>query len=166
MTEAANAALREGQPLADIELRLDDGSVLRTAELRGRRWVLYVYPRDDTPGCTTEAVDFTGLLPQFHALGIEVVGISPDSADSHRCFREKHGLAVKLASDPDMRAIRALGAFGVRRLYGRDVKGVIRSTVLVDERGIVRRVWSNVRAAGHAAQVLEEARRIFGGGGS
>ncbi|GBD41478.1 Putative peroxiredoxin bcp [bacterium HR39] len=89
MSGAQETALREGEPLPQIELRLDDGTVLRTDDLRGRRWVLYVYPKDDTPGCTTEAVEFTRLLPEFHALGLEVVGISPDSADSHCRFREK-----------------------------------------------------------------------------
>lgn len=161
MSGAEETDLREGEPLPPLELRLDDGTVLRNADLRGRRWVLYVYPRDDTPGCTTEATDFTRLLSEFRALGIEVVGISPDSVDSHRRFREKHGLAVKLAADPEARVIRALGAYGRRTLYGREVEGVIRSTVLVDGNGIVRRIWSNVRAKGHAARVLEEARRLF-----
>ncbi len=125
-------------------------------ELRGRWVVLYFYPRDNTPGCTTEAKEFTELLPDFEKLGAVVIGVSKDSVESHRKFREKHGLRIILLSDPEAKVIKAYGAWG-KKFRG---EGTIRSTFIIDPEGNI--VWEkrNVRARGHAAKVLEVLREL------
>ncbi|ASJ09334.1 peroxiredoxin [Thermococcus siculi] len=132
--------------------------------LEGKWTVLYVYPKDNTPGCTTEAKEFTELLPEFEKLGFQVIGVSKDSVKSHQRFKEKHGLKVKLLSDPNAELIKALGAWGKKKRYGKEYEGVIRSTFIFNPEGGI--VWKklNVRAKGHAAKVLEEARKLVGAG--
>ncbi len=132
----------------------------------GGKWtVLYVYPKDNTPGCTTEAKEFTELLPEFEKLGFQVIGVSKDSVKSHARFKEKHGLKVKLLSDPGAELIKALGAWGgKKKRYGREYEGVMRSTFIFNPEGEL--VWKkiNVRAkGGHAAKVLEEAKKLVEG---
>ncbi len=128
----------------------------------GKWTVLYFYPKDNTPGCTTEAKEFTELLPEFEKLGVQVIGVSRDSPKSHRRFKEKHGLKVKLISDPNAELHKALGAWGKKKSYGREYEGVIRSTFILDPKGEI--VWKkiNVRAKGHAAKVLEEVKKLIG----
>ena len=122
--------------------------------------VLYFYPRDMTPGCTTEGGDFRDLAPDFRRAGATILGVSTDSLESHRRFREKLGLPFELASDPE----HALGAqFGVwqrKNLYGKRSMGIVRSTFLIDARGVLRREWRKVRVAGHADDVLAAAREL------
>jgi thioredoxin-dependent peroxiredoxin len=144
--------------LPDFDLQLGGGGRLRRDDLRGRRTVLYFYPKDDTPGCTIEGREFTALLDDFHAAGIEVYGVSPDSAKSHDRFAAKCDLGVQLISDPDHVLIGALGLWVDKSMYGRTYSGVERSTFLVDDRGEVEREWRAVKAGGHAAAVLEAAR--------
>ena len=134
----------------DVEICLED--------LRGKWVVLYFYPRDNTPGCTVEATEFTQLLSEFEKLGAVVVGISKDTVESHKKFREKHGLRVILLSDPEARVIKAYGAWG-KKFRG---EGTIRSTFIIDPEGNI--VWEkkNVRARGHAAKVLEVLRSLVG----
>ncbi|WP_258084289.1 peroxiredoxin [Thermococcus thermotolerans] len=135
---------------------------LRDAVL-GKWTVLYVYPKDNTPGCTTEAKEFTELLPEFEELGFQVIGVSRDSVKSHIKFKEKHGLRIKLLSDPGAELIKALGAWGKKKRYGKEYEGVVRSTFIFNPNGEI--VWqkTNVRAKGHAAKVLEEAKKLVSG---
>jgi peroxiredoxin Q/BCP len=135
------------------------GRSVSLADFRGRDVVLYFYPADDTPGCTKEACGFRDAWDDLAALGVAVVGISPDGAESHRQFAAKHRLPFTLLSDPDRTVMRAYGAYGEKTMYGRKVTGVIRSTVWVGPDGRVRRHWARVAsAAGHPGKVLEALR--------
>jgi len=145
----------------DIKVLTEDGKETPLREVIGGKWtVLYVYPKDNTPGCTREAVEFTELIDEFEKLGVQVVGVSKDSVKSHLRFKEKHGLKVRLLSDPETQLIRALGAWGTKKSYGREYEGVIRSTFIFDPEGNI--VWKklNVRAKGHAARVLEVVKEL------
>ena len=132
-----------------------DEKKVSLASLSGRWVVLYFYPKDDTPGCTTEACEFTDGLSAFEGLDAVVLGCSPDTPASHRKFIAKHGLKVRLLSDPEHSVMAAYGAWGEKSMYGKKVTGVIRSTVLIDPQGRVVHLWPNVKAAGHAEKVRE-----------
>ena len=121
--------------------------------LKGKWVVVYFYPRDDTPGCTTQACEFTRAAKAFEGLGAEVFGVSPDTPASHAKFREKHKLQVTLLADPGKTVLADYGAWGVKKLYGREVTGVIRSTVIIDPAGKVAHHWKSVKAQGHAEHV-------------
>ena len=133
----------------------DDGRTHSPEDFRGVWLVLYFYPRDNTSGCTLEATQFTENLEEFQRHGATVVGISPDSTDSHRRFRERHGLKVLLLSDPEKRVLEAYGVWKLKRMYGREYYGVERSTFLIDPEGTIRRVWRKVKVRGHVEEVLE-----------
>jgi peroxiredoxin Q/BCP len=148
------AELIAGDKAPAFSLPDQDGAAVSLSDYAGRRVVVYFYPADDTPGCTKEACQFNDLLADFAALGVDVVGISPDGDESHRRFRTKYGLAVRLASDPGHLVMKRYGAWGEKTLYGRVSTGVIRSTFLVDAEGRVERIWRHVKADGHAAKVL------------
>jgi peroxiredoxin Q/BCP len=120
----------------------------------GQWLVLYFYPKDNTSGCTLEAVDFSSHLEKFHSLGAEVIGVSPDSPESHSRFRGKHQLKLRLLSDPEHAVIAAYGAWGKKRLYGKEYEGVIRSTFLLDPKGKLRVAWPSVKVSGHVEEVL------------
>lgn len=136
-----------------------DGHQVSLADFRGRDVVLYFYPADDTPGCTKEACGFRDAWDDLAARGVAVLGVSPDSAASHRAFATKYRLPFTLLSDPDHTVMGAYGAYGEKTLYGRKVTGVIRSTVWVGPDGRVRRHWPRVAsAAAHPAKVLEAIR--------
>ena len=139
----------------------DDRSV-RLADFRGRWVVLYFYPKDDTPGCTTEACEFTDGIKKFDKLGATVLGVSPDSPESHRKFISKHGLGLTLLSDPGHRVMEKYGAWGVKKMYGRESMGVIRSTFLIDPKGRLAHIWPRVKAAGHAEKVREKLAELSG----
>lgn len=128
----------------------------------GKWTVLYFYPKDNTPGCTAEAKEFSELIEEFKKLGVQVIGVSRDSTESHGKFKEKHGLKIKLLSDPNAELHRALGAWGRKRLYGKEYEGTIRSTFILNPEGEI--VWKkiNVRAKGHAAKVLEAVKGLIG----
>ena len=142
--------------LPEFDLATSGGGRLSSADLRGRRTVLYFYPKDDTPGCTAEACQFNDNLAAFERAQVPVLGISPDKADSHQKFRAKYGLRFGLLSDPDHKVMERYGAWGEKTMYGRTTTGVLRSTFLVDEKGKIARSWYNVKADGHAAKVLTE----------
>ena len=147
----------------DVRVFDEDGKEVTLRDVVKGKWtVLYVYPKDNTPGCTTEAKEFTELLPEFERLGFRVIGVSKDLVKSHQRFKEKHGLKVRLLSDPNAELIKALGAWGKKKRYGKEYEGVIRSTFILNPEGEI--VWKkiNVRAKGHAAKVLEEARKLVG----
>ncbi len=156
-----------GEMAPDFVLPDQDGREVALRDLRGRWVVLYFYPRDNTSGCTKEALDFTALLPEFEALGAVVLGISPDSPASHRRFIEKHGLALRLLSDESKAVLRAYGAWGVKKRYGKESEGVIRSTFLIAPDGRIAHRWRNVRVrvkrksgeVRHAEVVLEKLRQ-------
>lgn len=148
-------ALKIGDTAPDFDLPADGGERLRLADLRGRRVVVYFYPKDDTSGCTREAQDFTALARDFEQRGVAVIGISPDGPKSHDRFRAKYGLAVRLASDEDKAVAAAWGVWVEKSLYGRKYMGVERTTVLVDAEGKVAAIWPKVKVTGHAAAVLK-----------
>jgi len=151
-----------GRSAPAFSLPDQDGSSVDLAGLRGRWVVLYFYPRDDTPGCTVEACEFTAQLPDFRDLDAEVFGCSADSAASHTKFIDRHRLGITLLTDVGRKVMQAYGAYGKKMLYGKQVEGVIRSTVLIAPDGKVAHHWATVRAAGHAAQVLAKLAELSG----
>ena len=142
-----------GKKAPNFSLKKEDDSTVKLSDLKGQWAVLYFYPRDSTPGCTTEACEFTGGIKQFEKLNAVVLGCSPDSTESHRKFIAKYKLKVSLLSDPDRSMLQAYGAWGEKNLYGKTVVGVIRSTVIINPDGKVARHWPKVKAAGHAEEV-------------
>ena len=150
--------LQVGDRVKDFALEAGDGGRVELSALRGRKVVVYFYPRDDTPGCTREACGFRDQHPDFGAAGALVLGISGDGVASHRKFADKYELPFRLLSDPDHRVAEAFGAWGERSLYGRRFMGIIRSTFLLDEEGRVMRVWPKVQVDGHAQEVLAAIR--------
>jgi thioredoxin-dependent peroxiredoxin len=152
--------LDPGDPAPDFALPTDGGGVARLADFKGKAVVLYFYPKDDTSGCTAEAIAFSQLEPRFEAAGATVVGVSPDSAASHDKFKKKHGLAVALAADPERAAIEAYGVWKEKSMYGRKYFGVERSTFLIDRDGRVAKVWRKVKVPGHAEEVLAAAKAL------
>jgi len=151
--------LNEGDKAPDFDLPTDSGRV-SLAALKGKTVVLFFYPKDDTPGCTTESVGFSQARADFEAAGAVVVGVSKDTAAKHGKFRAKHGLTVELGSDADSDVIERYGAWVEKKLYGREYMGIDRSTFLIDGEGLIRRVWRKVKVPGHVQQVLEAAQAL------
>lgn len=149
----------EGDKAPDFDLPTDTGRV-SLAALKGRTVVLFFYPKDDTPGCTTESIGFSQAVGDFETAGAVVVGVSKDTAAKHGKFRAKHNLTVELGSDADSDVIERYGAWVQKKLYGREYMGIDRSTFLIDGGGVVRRVWRKVKVPGHVEQVLEAARAL------
>jgi peroxiredoxin Q/BCP len=149
-----------GDKAPDFELPTDSGGALALSRLEGKPVVLYFYPKDDTSGCTAEAKDFTQLAADFRKAGVEVVGVSPDSVESHRKFRKKHDLGIRLAADADKAVAMAYGVWVEKSMYGRKYMGVERSTFLIDKQGRIARSWRKVKVPGHAADVLAAAREL------
>ena len=152
--------LKVGSAPPAFSLPDQDGTVVKPAEYKGKWMVLYFYPNDDTPGCTTEACDFTNGLKDFEKLDAAVVGCSPNSLESHKKFIAKYKLKVRLLSDPEHKAMAAYGAWGEKVLYGKKTIGVIRSTVIVGPDGKVAYHWAKVKAAGHADAVREKLKEL------
>lgn len=152
--------VQDGDPAPDFELPTENGEKIKLARLKGELVVVYFYPKDDTSGCTSEAKDFSALAAQFGRAGVTVIGVSPDSVESHRKFQNKHDLKVRLAADEDKAAINAFGVWVEKSMYGRKYMGVERSTFLIDKKGRIARSWRKVRVPGHAAEVLEAAKEI------
>jgi thioredoxin-dependent peroxiredoxin len=148
--------LEPGDPAPPFTLPDQDGDPVDLASFRGRKVLVYFYPKDDTPGCTKEACQFNDALSGFAGAGVDVLGISADDAASHRRFRARYGLGFRLLTDEGNRVGARYGAHGEKMLYGRPTVGVIRSTFLVDEEGRIERAWYGVRADGHAGKVLAE----------
>ncbi|HJV21898.1 MAG TPA: peroxiredoxin [Holophagaceae bacterium] len=151
-----------GTPLPAFTLSDDQGTPVTAADLQGTWTVLYAYPKDSTPGCTTEACDFRDNFARLKKAGARVYGISRDSLKSHQNFIAKQDLPFRLLSDPDKQLLAPLGAFGKKIMYGKEVEGIIRSTVLVDPKGIIRAHWPKVSVKGHVEAVLEELARLKG----
>ncbi len=147
--------VKVGEKAPDFKLKDQNGQEVSLSDFKGKWVVLYFYPKDNTPGCTKEAEDFTRLIENFEKLGTVVVGISPDSVESHRRFAEKRNLKVRLLSDPDHRVIESYGAWKLKKRFGKEYYGVVRSTFLIDPDGNVAHIWQNVRVKGHAEAVLQ-----------
>ena len=154
MTEQKRLEIGDQAPA--FTLPNDSGETTSLADYQGKRVLVYFYPRANTPGCTTEACDFRDSLTQLNDLGIEVVGISPDTVDKLVAFREKNNLPFPLLADPDKNVLKEWGAFGEKKNYGKIVEGVIRSTFLVGTDGTIELALYNVRATGHVARVIRE----------
>jgi thioredoxin-dependent peroxiredoxin len=148
--------LSPGDVAPDFTLTSDTGEQVTLSELRGRDVVVYFYPAAMTPGCTTQACDFTDSLDSLRAAGYEVLGISPDMPEKLAAFRERDHLTITLLSDPDRAVLSRYGAYGEKRLYGKTVEGVIRSTFVVGADGLVRLAQYNVRASGHVAKLRKD----------
>ena len=152
--------LNDGDKAPDFELPTDSGGSLALSRLKGKPVVLYFYPKDDTSGCTAEAKDFSRLAPDFRKAGVEVVGVSPDSVESHAKFRSKYDLAIRLAADADKAVAMAWGVWVEKSMYGRKYMGVERSTFLIDKAGRIAKSWRKVKVPGHAAEVLAAAQAL------
>jgi len=150
----------EGETAPDFTLPADDGTAITLSGLRPSPVVLYFYPRDDTPGCTTEAKDFTALAPGFTEAGARVLGVSKDTITKHGKFRDKHDLGVTLLSDAESDVAEHYGVWVEKKMYGRASMGIQRATFLIDGTGVIRRVWPKVKVAGHAEAVLEAVRAL------
>ena len=157
MTEStAVTRLSPGDRAPDFTLPDADGNEVSLASHQGRKVIVYFYPAALTPGCTKQACDFTESLESLRGAGYEVLGISPDKPEKLAKFREKEGLTITLLSDPDKSVLTAYGAFGEKKLYGKVVQGVIRSTFVVDEEGVVELAQYNVKATGHVAKLRRD----------
>jgi thioredoxin-dependent peroxiredoxin len=148
--------LSPGDPAPDFTLASDTGEQVRLKDLRGQKVIVYFYPAAMTPGCTKEACDFTDSLDSLKAQGYEVLGISPDKPEKLAKFRERDSLTITLLSDPDKSVMNAWAAYGMKKLYGKDVEGVIRSTFVVDEEGRIQIAQYNVKASGHVAKLRRD----------
>ena len=152
--------VHEGDEAPDFELLTESGEKLKLSRLKTQPVVLYFYPKDDTSGCTLEAKDFSRLAPDFRKAGVEVIGLSPDSVESHRKFSDKYDLAVRLAADEDKAFATAYGVWVEKSMYGRKYMGVERSTFLIDKSGRIAQSWRKVKVPGHAEEVLAAARAL------
>ena len=151
-----------GHPLPAFSLQDDQGTTVTPKDFQGRWTVLYAYPKDSTPGCTTEACDFRDNLARVLSLGAQVYGISRDSLKSHENFIAKQSLPFRLLSDPDLALLKPLGAFGKKVMYGKEMEGIIRSTFLIDPKGVIRHVWPKVSVKGHVQDVLDTLAKLKG----
>lgn len=150
-----------GDLLPDVAMETPDGGTVQPSDFRGRKLVLFFYPKDDTPGCTSEAKDFSALKNAFDAAGVAVLGVSKDPPAKHRKFIDKHGLTVPLATDAETGGLSdALGVWAEKSMYGRTYMGMVRTTVLVDAEGRIARVWDKVKVKGHAEEVLAAAKAL------
>lgn len=152
--------LSPGDRAPAFRLATDAGEQVSSARLKGKPYVLYFYPKDDTSGCTKEAISFSDEKKKFDALGIPVIGVSKDSIESHAKFRKKYKLGITLAADPEIEAAKDYGVWVEKSLYGRRYMGVERATFLIDGKGVIRQIWRRVKVPGHAKAVLEAARGL------
>jgi peroxiredoxin Q/BCP len=148
--------LKEGDRAPDFALESDTEGTVRLEDLRGRRVVLYFYPKDDTSGCTKEACGFRDSLPAYEDRDAVVLGVSPDGLSSHQKFRAKYDLNFPLLSDPDHQVAEAYGAWGKKKMYGREYEGILRSTFVIGPDGRIEKAYAKVKPQGHAAEILED----------
>jgi peroxiredoxin Q/BCP len=146
--------VKEGDVAPDFTLKADDGSNVKLSALRGKKVVLYFYPKDDTPGCTTEACSFRDNLGMLAGKGVIVLGVSPQDVNSHRKFKSKYGLTFPLLADTDHAVAEKYGTWGLKKMLGREYMGILRTTFIIDENGIVKKVFEKVKPEGHALEVL------------
>ena len=149
-----------GEKAPNFKLPRDGGGTVSLADFKGRKLVLYFYPKADTPGCTREAIDFNALRRAFAKADTDIVGVSADPVRAQEKFRDKHDLAIPLASDEEKKMLTAYGAWGEKSMYGRKFMGVKRTTLLIGRDGRVAQVWENVKVPGHAQAVLDAAKAL------
>ena len=147
--------LSAGKQAPAFELLDNEGNLHKLSDYQGQTIVVYFYPRDDTPGCTTEACSFRDAYADFREAGVEVIGISPDNEGSHSKFINKYQLPFVLLSDPDHKVCEAFGAWGLKKMYGREYEGVFRTTFVISPDGVIKHVFENVKPADHSQEVLE-----------
>ena len=152
--------LKEGSKAPPFDLPRDGGGSVSLSDFKGRKLVLYFYPRADTPGCTRESIEFSKLRGAFAKAGADIVGISADPAKAQEAFKKKHKLTVGLLSDEQHEVLEAYGAWGKKSMYGRTFMGIIRTTVLIGPDGRIARIWPKVRVDGHAEEVLAAAKAL------
>jgi thioredoxin-dependent peroxiredoxin len=157
---AARVPLTEGVKAPDFTLPADGGRHVSLADYRGRKLVIFFYPRADTPGCTREAIDFTRLSSAFADANTAVLGLSADALRAQEAFRDKYQLSVALASDEKHDALESYGVWGEKSMYGKTFFGILRTTVLIDRNGRIARIWRNVKVDGHADEVLAAAQAL------
>jgi peroxiredoxin Q/BCP len=152
---------KAGDPIPDIPMEKPDGGSVKPSDFRGHKLVIFFYPKDDTPGCTTENKDFSALQDQFAAAGTKLLGVSKDPAKKHAKFIAKHGLTAPLASDAEEGGLSdALGVWAEKQMYGKTYMGMVRTTYLVDGEGRIAQVWDKVKVKGHAEEVLAAAQNL------
>jgi thioredoxin-dependent peroxiredoxin len=152
--------LKPGDRAPSFKLATDGAGNISLSSLKGQSFVLYFYPKDDTAGCTKEAIGFSESLKKFERLGVNVVGVSKDTVASHERFKTKYKLKLTLASDPDIKAAQAYGVWGEKSLYGRKYMGMERATFLIDAKGVIREIWRKVKVPGHVEAVLTAAKSL------
>jgi peroxiredoxin Q/BCP len=151
-----------GKAAPAFTLADQDGNKVALKDLAGKWVVLYFYPKDDTPGCTTEACEFTEGIEKCEEMDAEVIGVSPDAPEKHRKFIEKYSLKFRLLSDPEHKVLEKYGAWGLKKNYGKEYEGVLRSTVLIDPAGKIAHHWPTVSAKGHAGEVRQKLEEVRG----
>jgi len=149
-------ALKEHMIAPDFALPDQDGNIRKLSDFRGKPVILYFYPKDNTPGCTTEACNFRDDYSQYTDAGVVIIGVSPDSQQSHQKFTDKYNLPFILLSDVDHEVLRLYGAWGIKKSYGKEREGVLRTTFVIDEVGFIQKVFEGVKPAEHSAEVLAE----------
>ena len=154
------AAVKVGNEIPAFRGEGTGGSTIASKDLAGSRFVLYFYPRDDTPGCTTESKDFRDLHAKFKRKGVSIIGVSRDTLKSHERFKEKLGFPFELIADPDQTICNLFGVMKDKNMYGKKVRGIERSTFLVDEKGVLLREWRKVKVDGHAQEVLDSLKEF------
>lgn len=152
--------LKPGDKAPNFKLATDGGGVVSTASLKGQPYVLYFYPKDDTTGCTKEAIGFSESRKKFETQGVSIIGVSKDTTASHDKFKAKYKLKLMLASDPETLTAQAYGVWGEKTLYGRKYMGMERATFLVDAKGVIREMWRKVKVPGHVEAVLAAAKTL------
>ena len=157
--------LKEGDQSPDFLLKDDLGKPVQLSQFKGQSVVLFFYPKDDTPGCTKEAIAFSEKLSEFEAHNTIVLGISKDSVESHKKFSEKYSLKVQLLSDPDLTVMKSYGVWREKKNYGKSYMGVVRTTFLIKPDGLIEKIWNNVRVNGHSEKVFSEACPVLKEGG-
>lgn len=152
--------LKSGDKAPNFSLATDGAGRITRADLKGQPYVIYFYPKDDTSGCTKEAIGFSESRKKFEALGVSVIGVSKDSVASHDKFKAKHKLKITLGSDPETEIAQAFGVWVEKSMYGRKYMGMDRATFLVDGKGVIREIWRKVKVPGHVEAVLAAAKTL------
>jgi len=157
---AKSASLSAGDKAPAFDMPADNGGNVSLDTLKGKKIVLYFYPKDDTPGCTLEGKDFSAHMQDFKKANTEVIGVSKDSVESHCKFRDKYGYSITLASDEGGSVCENYGVWGEKNMYGKKYMGIERTTFLIDGQGIIRQVWNKVKVEGHAEEALKAAQAL------
>lgn len=153
-------AIEEGAKAPAFTLEMDNGEKLALKDLKGQKVVLYFYPKDDTPGCTKEAIAFSADMAKFKRAGATIIGVSKDSVAKHQKFKDKHSLKVSLGADEAGKVVEKYGVWVEKSMYGKKFMGIERSTFLIDEKGVIRNIWRKVKVAGHSEAVLEAVKGL------